>query len=184
MAFPSAHFGSMKISPHSPFVNWRANLSRALSISAVLLVQAAAVPAYAADDVTKSALETDPQGWVDILPPPDLSGWARVPYRVGAKITRQQWHVDNGVLTCDGDGGHDMLLLSRPIGNSIFHVEFCFKKIDKPKAGYNSGVFVRTLLDGSIWHQAQVSLDGGYFFGVTPAPTRPPGSEWRTNLRV
>jgi hypothetical protein len=135
----------------------------------ILLIAQVAGSSAGADEPAKSALETDAGGWVDIMPPADLSGWVRVPYKTGAKITRQQWHVDNGVLTCDGDGGHDMLLLNRQIANCIFHVEFCFTKIDRPKAAYNSGVWVRTLLDGSIWHQAQVqSLDGGYLFGVTP----------------
>jgi hypothetical protein len=141
---------------------------------ALLLLQFSGTNLWAAGEPTGSALETNPEGWVDIMPPADLSGWVRVPYKAGAKIMRQQWHVENGLLTCDGDGGHDMLLLNRQIANCIFHVEFCFVKIDKPKAAYNSGVWVRTLPDGSIWHQAQVqSLDGGYLFGVTPAPAGP-----------
>lgn len=122
----------------------------------------------AADEPAKSNLEAQPEGWVDIMPPADLKGWVRVPIKAGSKIGRDQWHLENGLLVCDGDGGHDMLLFNREIGNAIFHVEFCFTKLDQPKP-YNSGVFVRTALDGSVWHQAQVgSLSGGYFFGVTP----------------
>ena len=106
---------------------------------------------------------------MDIMPPADLGGWVRVPIKTGGKLLRDQWHLENGLLVCDGDGGHDMLLLNREVGNAIFHVEFCFTKLASPKP-YNSGVFVRTSLDGAIWHQAQVgSLTGGYFFGVTPA---------------
>jgi hypothetical protein len=147
---------------------------RLVGFGTLLILGIGGSTACAADQPTKSALEADPRGWVDVMPPADLSGWIRVSYKAGAKITRQQWHVDNGVLTCDGDGGHDMLLLNRQIGNAIFHVEFCFTKIDKPKAAYNSGVWVRTLPDGSIWHQAQVqSLAGGYLFGVTPTPAGP-----------
>ncbi len=127
------------------------------------------VPSPAADDPAKSSLETDPAGWVDIMPPADLAGWVRLPIKAGGKLGRAQWHVENGMVVCDGDGGHDMLLLNREIGNAIFHVEFCLAKLEQPKA-YNSGVFVRTSLDGAIWHQAQVgSLTGGYWFGVTPA---------------
>ncbi|MGA3169502.1 MAG: DUF1080 domain-containing protein [Chthoniobacteraceae bacterium] len=147
---------------------------RLASFATVLIFSIAGPVARAADEPTTSALKTNPQGWVDVMPPADLSGWVHVPYKAGAKIIRQQWHVDNGLLTCDGDGGHDMLLLNRQIGDAIFHVEFCFTKIDNPKAAYNSGVWVRTLLDGSIWHQAQVqSLAGGYLFGVTPTPAGP-----------
>jgi hypothetical protein len=120
---------------------------------------------------SKSGLETDPTGWADITPGPELQGWIREPIKSGGKLLRDQWHMQNGLVVCDGDGGHDMLLLNREVGNAIFHVEFCFTKLPAPKP-YNSGVFVRTTLDGAIWHQAQVgSLTGGYFFGVTPAGT-------------
>src|SRR5262245_6013770 len=57
-----------------------------------------------------SALESDAQGWVDILPPADLKGWNRVAVPPTGKLGRQQWHVapDQKLLVCDGDGGHDM----------------------------------------------------------------------------
>ena len=127
--------------------------------------------AKAADEPAKSALETDPGGWQDIMPPKYLKGWFCVPIPATAKIIRNQWHVENGLLVCDGDGGHNMLLLDRELHDSIFHVEFCLTKIEG-KTGYNSGVFIRTSRDGAIWHQAQVgSLSGGYLFGVTPTAT-------------
>jgi len=103
------------------------------------------------------------------MPPKDLKGWFRVPIPATAKLIRDQWHVENDLLVCDGDGGHDILLLDRELRDCIFHVEFRFTKIEGKK-GYNSGVFIRTSRDGAFWHQAQVgSLVGGYFFGVTPA---------------
>ncbi|HTJ79465.1 MAG TPA: DUF1080 domain-containing protein [Rariglobus sp.] len=136
-----------------------------LSLLIGLLV---AVPASAADSTGKSALETDPGGWEDIMPSPDLAHWIRVAVPATHALIRDQWHVQNGMLVCDGDGGHDMLLLDRELADGIFHVEFRFVKIPG-KAGYNSGVFIRTSRDGTFWHQAQVgSLSGGYFFGVTP----------------
>ena len=47
------------------------------------------------------------------------------------------------------------------------HVEFRFPVVQgEPK--YNAGVFVRTNTDGSIWHQAQATMGGGYLFGNTP----------------
>jgi len=117
---------------------------------------------------TPNAWTADATGWEDILPPPDLKGWFRVPIPATAHLGRTQWHVENGTLVCDGDGGHDMLLLDRKLRNCIFHVEFRFTKIEGKK-GYNSGVFIRTSRDGAIWHQAQIgSLDGGYWFGATP----------------
>jgi len=118
----------------------------------------------------KSALETDPQGWVDILPPADLKGWYRVPVPPTGQLGREQWHVDTGkqVLICDGDGGHDMLLFNQEFGDAIFHFEFCYTRIEG-KTGYNSGAYVRNSKDGAIWHQAQFGdAKDGFLFGVTP----------------
>ncbi len=118
----------------------------------------------------RSALQSDPQGWVDILPPSDLKGWYRVPVPPTGQLGREQWHVDaeKKLLICDGDGGHDMLLFDREIGDAIFHLEFRYTKIEG-KAGYNSGAYVRNSKDGAIWHQAQFGdANAGFLFGQTP----------------
>jgi hypothetical protein len=118
---------------------------------------------------TQSKLESDPQGWVDILPPADLKGWYRAPVPPTGQLGRGQWHVDaeQKVLICDGDGGHDMLLFDKEIGDAIFHFEFRYTKIEG-KTGYNSGAYVRNSKDGAIWHQAQFGdANGGYLFGET-----------------
>ncbi len=118
---------------------------------------------------TKSKLETEPQGWVDILPAADLKGWYRVPVPPTGQLGREQWHVDseNKILICDGDSGHDMLLLDKEIGDAIFHFEFRYTKIEG-KTGYNSGAYVRNSRDGAIWHQAQFGdANGGFLFGQT-----------------
>jgi hypothetical protein len=144
-------------------------MSRYTGFFAIGLLLAAELNLRAADEPTKSALESDPTGWKDIMPASDLKGWFRVPIPITGKLTRAQWHVQDGMLVCDGDGGHDMLLLDRKLHDCIFHVEFCLTKIEG-KTGYNSGVFIRTPRDGAIWHQAQVgSLNGGYYFGETPS---------------
>jgi hypothetical protein len=151
---------------------------------ASLLALAAVLPLRATDTApaqppslpapAPGALETNPAGWKDIMPSPDLEGWIDVPIPFTGKLTRAQWHIVNGQLVCDGDGGHDMLLLDRPLRNCIFHVEFCLTKIEGKK-GYNSGVFIRTTRDGTFWNQAQVgSLSGGYWFGADPAATGAP----------
>lgn len=118
---------------------------------------------------TKSAWESDPEGWADIVPPADLNGWFRVPVPSYARLGRNQWHVDSDrkVLICDGDGGHDMLLFDKEIANGIFHLEFCYTKIEG-KIGYNSGAYIRNSRDGSFWHQAQFGdAKDGYLFGQT-----------------
>ena len=129
-----------------------------------------ALGSYAASPPTRSALETDPAGWVDILPPADLKGWYRVPVPPTGKLGREQWHVDTDkrILICDGDGGHDMLLFNEEMGDAIFHFEFCYTRFEG-KTGYNSGGYVRNSKDGAIWHQAQFGdAKDGYLFGVTP----------------
>ena len=117
----------------------------------------------------KSRLESEPGGWVDILPAADLKGWRRVPVPPGAALGRPQWRLDETgkVLVCDGDGGHDMLLFDEEIGNAVFHVEFRYTR-DEGKTGYNSGIYVRNSRDGDIWHQAQIGDGkGGFLFGQT-----------------
>jgi hypothetical protein len=120
----------------------------------------------------KSALETDSQGWVDIMPAPDLKGWYRVSVPPTGKLGREQWHVDaeKKVLICDGDGGHDMLLTEKEYGDAIFHLEFRYTKVEG-KTGYNSGAYVRNSKDGGIWHQAQFGdAKDGFLFGATVGP--------------
>ncbi len=119
---------------------------------------------------SRSALEADPQGWMDILPPVDLKGWYRVSVPPTGKLGREQWHVDveRKVLICDGDGGHDMLLTDKEYADAIFHFEFRYTKIEGGK-GYNSGAYVRNSRDGAIWHQAQFGdAKDGFLFGQTP----------------
>jgi hypothetical protein len=117
-----------------------------------------------------SALEANPEGWVNIMPPTDLKGWSRVPVPPGGELGRAQWHVDaeKHLLVCDGDGGHDELLTEKEYGDAIFHFEFCYSKVEGKK-GYNSGAYVRNSKDGAIWHQAQFGdSNDGFLFGVTP----------------
>lgn len=145
---------------------------RRVTLSGVLVIVCfGSLGSQAADSLpSKSALETDPKGWVDIMPPADLKGWSRVPVPPKGKLGRAQWHVDTDrkVLICDGDGGHDMLLWKKALGDAIFHFEFRYTKIEGRK-GYNSGAYVRNSPDGAIWHQAQFGdAGGGYLFGVTP----------------
>lgn len=123
-------------------------------------------------ETVPSAMETDPSGWIDIMPPADLKGWSRVPVPPNDPLGQEQWSVEDSgrVLVCDGKGGHDMLLCDREFGDVVFHVEFRYTKVDGV-TGYNSGIYVRNSKDGSIWHQAQIGDgNGGYLFGETPGP--------------
>lgn len=136
--------------------------------SCLVAVFLSGAPVRAAE--TPSAWESDPAGWVDILPGDDLKGWHRVPVPPGAPLGRAQWQVTAArtILLCDGDGGHDMLLTDKEYGDAIFHFEFRYTKVDG-KSGYNSGAYVRNSKDRAIWHQAQFGdATGGYLFGETP----------------
>jgi hypothetical protein len=127
----------------------------------------------------KSALEQDPRGWVDLLPGKDLQGWRRVPIPPDEKLNaKNPWSLTDGghTLRCDGVGVKEMLLHERSWGDGIFHIEWRFDKV-AAQTGYNSGVYVRTAADGSVWHQAQVAhLDKppqmGDLFGETRVDSR------------
>jgi 3-keto-disaccharide hydrolase len=148
---------------------------------------------------TKSALERDPKGWVDLMPGKDLRGWKRVPIAPDTRLsTKNPWSVAGGLLHCDGVDVKEMLLHDKTSGDGVFHVEWRFRKVEGKK-DYNSGVYVRTSGDGKLWHQVQVAhLDKppllGDLFGDSlikgkpervlvrgdgPKHANPPG-EWNT----
>jgi hypothetical protein len=109
------------------------------------------------------------QGWKSIQPNKHLKGWTRYPIPANAIMdTASQWSSNGKTLVCAGDKGHEFLLMDKPLKDFIFHVEFQFTKIaGSPK--YNSGIFVRTKHDNSIWYQVQCgSSSGGYIFGIAP----------------
>lgn len=107
----------------------------------------------------QSALEADSSGWTDLLPGKDLKGWRRVVLPPDEKLnSKNPWSVDSArrILVCDGVGVKEMLLHEQERTDGIFHVEWRFRPVpDKP--GYNSGVYVRSLLDGKTWFQVQVA---------------------------
>lgn len=130
----------------------------------------------AAPHAAELAADIKPAAWIDLLPPPDLRGWTRVPVPPGQPLGRAQWHVDTerNVLVCDGDGGHDMLRYDRELKNATFRVECRFVPPTDPaaKPKYNSGVFIRNSADGTIWHQCQLTMNGGFLFGDSPVNGR------------
>ncbi len=108
---------------------------------------------------------------VGLFPANQQDAWTRVAIPPDHPVSDiAQWHIDyaNRQIACDGNGGHEWLRYNREFTNFTFHVKWRFKPVTTPKPAYNSGVFFRNNLDGSIWHQAQTKLDGGYIFGQTP----------------
>ncbi len=131
---------------------------------------------------TPSALESDPSGWMDLMPSSDLKSWTRLSVPPGKPISEvSQWARDaaSGTLACAGNSGHEWLRYDREFSDFIFHVEFRFTPVENGR-GYNSGVYARNSVDGKVWHQAQVgSSSGGYIFGDTLVN----GQLQRINLR-
>ena len=106
---------------------------------------------------TPSALESDPKGWMDIMPDRLLQGMDPAAVhdhrRPGPGVAVEGGH-GNKVLICEGDKGHEFLRYDKEFADFIFHAEWRFTNIENGK-GYNSGVMVRNSADGIIWHQAQ-----------------------------
>lgn len=136
----------------------------ALGIAATLL-------AAAAREVGPSALESDPEGWTDLLAHagPNLDGWRRVPIPPTASLSSQTpWILDpdSKHLICQGERGkHEWLRWNREMDDMILHVEWRFI-LSADRKDYDSGIFARNSEDGSSWIEAQVGDgSGGYLFG-------------------
>jgi 3-keto-disaccharide hydrolase len=97
------------------------------------------------------------------------SDWTRITIPPGHPVSDvAQWHINptTKTIVCDGNGGHEWLRFNKEFSDFKFHVEWRFTKLEG-NPHYNSGVFFRNDADGTIWHQAQTSPEGGYIFGET-----------------
>jgi hypothetical protein len=102
---------------------------------------------------------------------PQHEVWTRIAIPPDHPVSNvAQWNIDYAKhqIVCGGNGGHEWLRFNHELSNFTFHVKWRFTPVTTAKPEYNSGVFFRNNLDGSIWHQAQTSLGGGYIFGLTP----------------
>jgi hypothetical protein len=136
---------------------------------------------------SRSALESDPQGWKNLLSDKSLKGWVRGPLgpagqlRAGEMNDANPFKLDASgeILLVEGDRvGHEWLRWNEELGDYISHTEWRFVKTEG-EPPYNSGVFARTSTDGKIWHQAQATMGGGYLF----ANSMVGGEPKRVNLR-
>ena len=142
---------------------FRAAIRLILPSAPVLLAVPLALP-QAIDPFSGNKDNPQQEAWTRIAIPPDhpVSDVA-------------QWHIDNAKrqIVCDGNGGHEWLRFNHKFSNFTFHVKWRFTPVTSPEPKFNSGVFFRNNLDGSIWHQAQTSNGGGYIFGLTPIGGKP-----------
>ena len=113
---------------------------------------------------------------INLFPADYQSQWTRVAIPPDHPVSNiAQWHIEAAKrrIVCDGNGGHDWLRFNHEVSNFTFHVKWRFTPLSTANPKYNSGVFFRNNEDGSIWHQAQTSLGGGYIFGLTPVDGKP-----------
>ncbi len=134
------------------------SMTRKLSLFALLIT---ALPAFSQT--------------VNLFPANYEDAWTRVAIPPDHPVSQvAQWHIDPSKRTiiCDGNGGHEWLRFNQEFRNFTFHVKWRFTKLPGSPA-YNSGVFFRNNKDGSIWHQAQTAVNGGYIFGQTIIDGKP-----------
>jgi hypothetical protein len=144
-----------------------------LPISCILLISGifaqTAVP-------SKSALETDPKGWVDLLADKSLKDWTRgalpavANLKAGNTDDPSPWSLDPSgkVLICEANKvGREWFRYVPELANFVIHAEFRHTPIEG-ETRYNSGLFFRTSADAKINHQAQMTLGGGFLLGTTP----------------
>lgn len=142
---------------------------------------------------TKSTVETDSSGSVDLLAYGNLKSWKRLAIPPGpAPVAPNPWFVQIGempvALACQPGGGMEALLFDREFNDGVLHLEWRVKKSDGPSA--RAGAFVRTSADRKVRHVAQLtdgSLSGEIlvdgqpqkFQVVAPGAVRlKPAGEW------
>jgi hypothetical protein len=128
------------------------------------------VPAVSAQ--TKSALESDSTGWINLFADKSLKDWVRGPLsgnpvvRAGSMDDPSPWKLNPSgeILTCNGkNSGHELFRYAPELKDFVVHAEYRFIPAEG-ETRYNSGVYVRASIDGKIWHQAQATLPGGFLF--------------------
>ncbi len=121
---------------------------------------------------------------VNLFPADYKAQWTRISIPPTHPVSDiAQWHIDAAkhTILCDGNGGHDWLRFNHEVRNFSFHLKWRVTPVSgAPK--YNSGVFFRNNDDGSIWHQAQTTPDGGYLFGLTPIDGKPTSFNARKDM--
>jgi hypothetical protein len=118
---------------------------------------------------------------------PQHEAWTRIAIPPDHPVSNiAQWHIDYAKrqIVCDGNGGHEWLRFNHEFTDFTFHVKWRFTPVTTVEPKYNSGVFFRNNLDGSIWHQAQTSPGGGYIFGITPVDGKPQSFNLQKDMKA
>jgi hypothetical protein len=129
-------------------------------VTALLL----AAPAQQQEEPTKSAFETNSKKWDDL--PIDAAQWKRVGIPVKAKPNaKNPWHfAEAGIILATASPAPEILLFDKVQTNGVLHFEWRVKKGDTKAT---CGVYVRTAVDGSLWHLATSGPKGGAITALT-----------------
>jgi Domain of Unknown Function (DUF1080) len=151
--------------------------------AAILLIPAAVPMLLGAQPALAQTISLFPGNHDD----PQHEVWTRIAIPPDHPVSNvAQWHIDYAKhqIVCDGNGGHEWLRFNHEFSNFTFHLKWRFKPVTTAEPKYNSGVFFRNNLDGSIWHQAQTSLGGGYIFGLTLVDGKPQSFNLQKEMKV
>jgi hypothetical protein len=151
-------------------------MNKSLCLSAICFLLISAVFAQTAAVQTKSALESEPKGWADLLADKSLKDWTRGALPAVAQLKAgniddpSPWSLDPSgkVLISEANKvGREWFRYVPELTNFIIHAEFRHTPIEG-ETRYNSGLFFRTSADAKVNHQAQMTLGGGFLLGTTP----------------
>lgn len=125
---------------------------------------------HAAYDTTGAyAPAAEEDGWIDLLGDGGLDRWKRAPFAPGRPVVGPSpwsYNAATGIVRCEGAGVHENLLHEQERGDGTLRIEWRY--VGKP-AKPNSGLYVRTRMDATVWVQAQLaSASAGILFGASP----------------
>ncbi|MEZ4932818.1 MAG: DUF1080 domain-containing protein [Saprospiraceae bacterium] len=105
---------------------------------------------------SKKLTQTDAEGYTSLFNHKDLTGWSIA--------GREKWYVEDGTLVCESGPYEEYSYLMSDSSFKDFDLQLEFKQ----EASGNSGVFIRSSIDGvkiSGW-QAEVAPHGNHTGGI------------------
>jgi hypothetical protein len=127
-----------------------------------------------------SELKSEAEGWVSLFNGKDLTGWEVMGGNKNA------FYVKDGVIECNGGGGHWLRYSERQFEDFVFSLEY------KVSQGTNSGIFFRAAIEGNPAYSGmeiqilddhgqdpRVNTTGAIYGSITPMLNQSkPAGEW------
>lgn len=115
--------------------------SLAAGIAALIMAVAVAPPAVASETNEAACGSTGEKAsggeWISLFNGKDLQGWEVM------GRNKQAFQVKDGVIECNGSGGHWLRYADREFGDFVFSLEY------KASKGANSGIFLRAATEAN-----------------------------------